>query len=306
MSSISFIKTVFKVILHQKKAIINVHSDGMLISLFVMFLSLFDKRNSYYLTVHGIYSIEAQMAGNAQKFYIILEKNIYKYFPNLICVSEMLQKNILNIYGRSKNIRVIPNGTNAEIPYKIKTLFADGNIHFVSLGGLQNRKGIEETITLISYLTKHFRQKIILDIYGREEGAKNHKWFQEKAAKERICATFHGCVNDKAYVYKILQNADFQLCLSKYDTFNVSIAESLVLGCICIASNNCGASYLISNGVNGLVVDPKSDSFLSEVAVFVQKMIDEPNRDKKILELAIEAKQKLSWECIAHAYSELP
>ena len=62
-------------------------------------------------------------------------------------------------------------------------------------------------------------------------------------------------------MYNILANCHFHIAFSKYDTFNVAIIEALSIGCPTIASNMCGASYLIKNITDGLVVDLKEPNY---------------------------------------------
>lgn len=236
--------------------VVNVHTDGYLIPFAVLFLSKIFWKHSYYLTVHGIYQIERAFCGKSKYRYVLLEKYIYKRFPNLICVSQMLKQNIQVIFGRSDNVLVIPNATNAHSDVRKKKNIP---MELISLGGLRKCKGIECVLKLASV----FKEKTCcfhISLYGAAEN--NLDWFQKQVMELNLTGLidYYGEITDKQKVYDIIRQADIQLCFSKYDTYNVAIAESLVLGCPCIASNMCGAAYLINDYSAGLVVDLDEES----------------------------------------------
>ena len=123
----------------------------------------------------------------------------------------------------------------------------------------RKRKGIECVLKLASV----FKEKTCcfhISLYGDAEN--NLDWFQKQVMELNLTGLidYYGEITDKQKVYDIIRQADVQLCFSKYDTYNVAIAESLVLGCPCIASNMCGAAYLINDYSAGLVVDLDEES----------------------------------------------
>ena len=76
-SKILYIFKLMKCILKSKKTIINVHTNGFLITLLVYYLSFFNSLNRYYLTIHGIYRTDSFMSGTQNKLYIIRAIFIY-------------------------------------------------------------------------------------------------------------------------------------------------------------------------------------------------------------------------------------
>lgn len=69
-----------------------------------------------------------------------------------------------------------------------------------------------------------------ISLYGTDDN--NLNFFKERISKDHLegCVEYFGNLRDKQMVYDILRTADAQFCFSTYDTFNVAIAESLVLG----------------------------------------------------------------------------
>lgn len=304
-SKILYIFKLMKCILKSKKTIINVHTNGFLITLLVYYLSFFNSLNRYYLTIHGIYRTDSFMSGTQNKFYILLERYLYTRFPNLICVSEMLKEDIKKIYKREKNIYVIPNATDAYSDISKKKIdYPKDCFKFIMLGGLKNIKGIKETIKLCEFLYKK-NLNFNLDIYGFKEN--NYEWFCREIKRLKLEKYVHykGRLNDKELVYHLIADADFQVCLSHYDTFNVAVAESLVLGCPCISSDRCGSAYLIKNGYNGIIVEMDKNDCYEKIYQYIDSFIKDPNKRINIFNNKHDYEEKLSWHTVCNKYINL-
>ena len=299
MNKISYLKWIVHELGKKDRSIINVHTDGFLLPLFVLLMSKIYRKHSYYLTVHGLYSIDA---GKRAKWeYIILEKYIYKHFDNIICVSDMLKSDLKELYKREKNIYVIPNATDADSD----KVFETKNVkEIVALGGLRIGKGIK-AIILCAKEMKKANISFHISLYGTDEN--NLDYFKEQIIKYNLegYVEYFGNLMDKQRVYDIVKTADAQFCFSTYDTFNVAIAESLVLGCPCISSDRCGAATLIQNDFNGLVVDivEENNNHFEKVVNFIRRL-DEKKR-KNIEQKAKDYKEILSWKNVAKKYTEL-
>ncbi len=304
-SKILYVFKLVKCILISKNSIINVHTNGFLIVLLVYFLSFLNDTNRYYLTVHGIYQIDSFMSNTQKKLYMLLEYYLYKNFPNLICVSKMLQEDIKKIYKREKNIYVIPNATDAYCDvYKSKLNYPEKCLKFIMVGGLKNIKGIKECIELCDFLHKK-KLNFSIDIYGYKEN--NYEWFCMEIKRLKLEKNVHykGKISDKKLMYHLIADADFQVCLSHYDTFNVAVAESLVLGCPCISSNKCGASYLIKNGYNGIVVEINKHNCNEKIYQYICTFIEKPEKRMLVFNDRYSYVEQLSWHNICNKYINL-
>lgn len=299
-----FLKKLFKMFICERRAIINVHTDGFLICMIIYLFSLVDLKNKYYLTVHGCCAIECSIKCINKRFYCYLERVLYKHFPNIICVSEMLKGDIKKLYGREKNVYVIPNATEITEKNHTKAVFGGEPLRMVMLGGVKQVKGIWETLDLISYLSHNKKISLFLDIYGSEEDEQIHVKFKNKVADLELeeIVRYHGNITDKTEIYRILCNTDFQLCLSRYDTFNVAVIESLVIGCPCICSERCGAKYLIENEENGLIVDINSKGFMEESYMYLKSFIDNPEKYLEIEKYSEKLRSQVSWDGVCEAY----
>lgn len=294
-----------KTLLTEKGNLVNVHTRGYFFPLMVYLLSRLNPYNYYCLTVHGIYAIESKIAGNSKRIYCWVEHFLYKKFPNLVCVSQMLKNSIAEIFHRTGNVYVIPNATDARSEYKYNSNQAE--VIFVMLGGLRKRKGISESIELMRFLIyeKNINAKLL--IYGAESEGNNKEWLKKKIQEKNLDGkvVFNGYVGEKQMLYDIVAQADFQLCLSQWDTFNVAIAESLVLGCPCITTDVCGASYLIRQGDNGLVVDLDNEEKYEQIYHYVYSFYEHPEKRMRIYNSRKEYAERLSWRYVCEAYLHL-
>ena len=299
MDKVSYLTSIVQELKKKDKSVVNVHTDGFLLPLFILLMSKIYRKHSYYLTVHGIYRIDK--GKRAQWKYVMLEKYIYRHFNNIICVSEMLKDDLEELYKRKKNVYVIPNATDADSnkgfeEKKVKEI--------VSLGGLRICKGIN-AIMLCAKEMKKTNISFHISLYGTDDN--NLNFFNERISKDHLegCVEYFGNLRDKQMVYDILRTADAQFCFSTYDTFNVAIAESLVLGCPCISSDKCGAATLIKNNFNGLVVNiaEEYNNHFEKVVEFIRKL-DKEKREV-VQQKANEYKEILAWKSVAKKYAEL-
>lgn len=294
-----YLKQIVQELRKKDKTVVNIHTDGFILPLFIMLMSKIYRKHSYYLTVHGIYRIDK--GKNANWKYLILEKYIYKHFSNIICVSDMLKDDLKKIYKREKNVYVIPNATDANS----NKVFEEKSVkEIVSLGGLRTQKGID-SIILCAKEMKKANIPFHISLYGTDDN--NLDFFAEQLKKDKLedYVKYMGNTMDKQLVYDIIKTADAQFCFSVYDTFNVAIAESLVLGCPCISSDRCGAATLIKNDFNGLVVnmtEERNNHFKKSIE-FISGLNDE--KRKNIEQKATEYKEILAWKSVAKKYEEL-
>ena len=296
---VSYLKQIVQELRKKDKTIVNIHTDGFILPLFIMLMSKIYRKHSYYLTVHGIYRIDKGKNSNWK--YLILEKYIYKHFSNIICVSDMLKDDLKKIYKREKNVYVIPNATDANS----NKVFKEKSVkEIVSLGGLRTRKGIKAIMACAKEMKKT-NIPFHISLYGEDEN--NWNSFVEQIRKDNLKdqVEYFGNLMDKQKVYDIVRSADVQFCFSVYDTFNVAVAESLVLGCPCISSDRCGASTLIQNNFNGLVVNiaEEYNNHFEKVIEFIRKL-DKEKREI-IEQKAKDYKEIFSWKNIAKKYAEL-
>ncbi len=303
-----FLRRTVYLIMHERNAFVNVHTSGFLIPLLVYIMSWLNRRNFYYLTVHGIYRIDSEMKGSVRKFYILTEAFLYRHFPNLICVSEMLREDVRSLFGREKRVYVIPNGTDARSSRSFRqTAMKERTVSIIMLGGLRFGKGIDKTLALTDFLVNIKSMDICLTICGAEEGTRDASWLkgrvQEAGLEGRV--EYLGSIMERQKLYDLISESDFHISLSRYDTFNVAIAESLVLGCPCICSHKCGAAYLVRQGESGMVVNPDEDGAFEKIYEYIQSFGVDSAKRRRIWTEREKLAGELSWQRVCRMYLKL-
>lgn len=302
----SLVIKLFGIFFKERNCIINVHTDGLKLPKLVYWFSRIDKKNTYFLTVHGIYSVESKFSNTYKKKYAKIERKLFKNFPNIICVSELLKERIITDFNREKPIYVVQNGIE-DLEFKAKDFKFTQPLRFIMLGGVRARKGILESLDVLTYLNEK-GIKANLDIYGAVENDEIFKQFNEKIRLFNLGeqVNYKGYINVKKTIYEAVHEADLQLCLSKWDTFNVAVLESLVLCTPCVATINCGAKSAITENVNGIVVDLNKEDYKENILNYVLVLLRNSYETfNKIEYLANIINKNYCWDNIVKYYLQI-
>lgn len=306
-SFIQIIRDIILKILFKKGLVVNVHTDGFILALIVYLVSLLNRKNHYYLTVHGIYKIESAMSETTKNRYLKLEKILYKKFDNIICVSSKLAEDIKSIYGRSKNVYVVNNGTQ-EIPLTTShdNKLDVNRINLIFVGGINRRKGILETISVLKYIIDNSDIDVHLDIYGSVENSNIKEKYEQYVIDNNLedYVTYHGLVRDKEELFSYYAKSTFQLCLSLYDTFNVAVLESMAVGCPCILSDCCGARDIIEDGGNGYIVSLGKRTG-ETILNIIREVGHDPQKLKQLKKRTRMTAEHNTWDVVANKYYKL-
>ncbi|GLC29727.1 glycosyltransferase family 4 protein [Clostridium omnivorum] len=301
-----YIFTLAKKILFSRNVVFNVHTDGYIIPFIVMLLSKINRLNKYYLTVHGVHKMEIEYFKNPNKKNLILEKILYRYFDNLICVSNFLQKAINEIYNRKENVYVIHNGTYKVDEKYIEKKINNDQLKLIMTGGIKPIKGIFELIEVVDHIRNKLNINVSLDVYGGYHDINNLNKLNELIEKYNLqgYVNYKGIIKDKNELLNKYREADLNMCLSKFDTFNVAVIEAMSVGTPTIATNMCGASELISDYNNSFIVNYNSE-LNSQIAKIIRFLLDNNELYTKISEKAYLDIRNCSWQRTADKYIEI-
>lgn len=252
----------------KRNLIINVHSFGYSVPLIVNFISKFNKKNKYFLTLHGVFSIEQKIEFGRDIDYKILKKEekLISEFPNIICVSNYSKKYLDKNFKRNNNVYVVYNSIDLGKIKKIPKKLDNKVIRLISAGGISNRKSVLEMVNLILYLNKK-NVNVSLEIYG---GISNSRLYSEfnSIVSGINNIKYCGSINFDELLDKYY-SSHFLLALTKFDTFNLTVLESMGQFTPAIVSNKAGVSELICHGKNGYVVDLETNYFSN-----IEKVLD--------------------------------
>lgn len=311
-----FVKVFFLfklfLLLFKKNCVINVHSFGYQIPYLIFLLSKINKSNEYFLTLHGLMSVESRLLVGGgfygeytsdQEKYDRMEKQLILHFPNIIVVSNYLKKVIKEKFNRSKHVYTIHNGVNYKAEMIGKIINED--LRAVMAGGIFSVKSIFELLHTIYVLKQKVDIKINLDIYGRyesEESLNNfYKLIQELSLND--CVHYRGTIDNEELLNKYAES-HICFCISKFDTFNLTALEAIMNSTPVIISLQCGASELFEDYVNGFIVDMNSD-YQTKICKIFDYILANQSKYNEISANAYKLATEYTWDKISQKYINL-
>lgn len=137
----------------------------------------------------------------------------------------------------------------------------DGIFNVLMIASLRDYKGVPELLALVSML--EYRTDIRFDLVVNDEQVVIDRYFSRKTQPSRL--TVHPRTDSPAGFY---QRASLVLNLSRVDvwieTFGLTILEAMAFGVPVIVPPVGGPAELVSDAVQGFVVDSRNIELLSE------------------------------------------
>ena len=189
------------------------------------------------------------------KWYVPIEKFMYRRYSHIICISEKTEENLRNHIGDINiDISTIHNGVNI---FKYKTALPNENLKqnrnktiLCMVAGFRPQKDQDTIICSLKYLDKENfelwlvgdgERREVLEALSESEGVKDN-------------VIFWGIRTD---IPEILKTSDIVIMSSHYEGFGLAAVEGMAAGKPIIASDVNGLSQVV--GKAGLVF-PKGDS----------------------------------------------
>lgn len=202
------------------------------------------------------------------------------------------------LYGRMNKSFLCYSGIpskNIKLPLRT---FKNGVRNFIFVGLLISRKYPTVLIKAINkaLIGKEFHITFIGDGPEKEK-------IQLLAKKMNIAeqVSLPGRMS-REKVFKMMQQADCFIMVSKPETFGLVYLEAMRMGCITIGSKNEGIDGVIQHGHNGYLCNPGNSTALSKLIKKISKL-----SQKKLSEIsnnAIEAAANLTDKKVAKSYIE--
>ncbi|MFX1395316.1 MAG: glycosyltransferase family 4 protein, partial [Promethearchaeota archaeon] len=233
----------------------------------------------------------------------IITKHVYeKFLKRIICVSNSLKERLTQLKIKKSKLVMIPNGvdTNEFIRIPHSTFldkYIDGKKDYkrvVFVGRLDFQKGVEYLIRAIpTVISKH--EKVHFFILGNG----NLEITLKKLAKELKIQNYITFLDfiPLEKMPDFYSSADIFCLPSLHEGFPLSIAESLSIGLIIVASAIEGVPEAIKEGYNGFLAKPGNVMDLSAKLLKALNLNEE--KIKVIQNNNIElSRAKYSWEKI--------
>ena len=188
------------------------------------------------------------------------ELALYERAEALSAVSRYTADTCKEIYGLEKPIEVLYNGVELR-PYKDVSARANCN-EVVYSGSMMKKKGIYALINAWNTVNS-IMPGATLHVYGKGNFHPIQALLTENAIKT---VTFYGHVG-RDILMAALEKADLAVFPSFTETFGMAAAEAMGTGCPVIFTTLTSGPELITDRVDGLLIDPRSPAQLSEIIV---------------------------------------
>ena len=197
--------------------------------------------------------------------------------------------NRIGIYMRSK---VIPTGIDPAL-YSSNRGPAGSKVTATYIGRLESIKGVEDFLAAAVPLTKSYPQ-LHLQVIGW------HKDNHPLVERFRNHVTFTGLRDD---IPQILAASDIFVLPSYSEGLSNALMEAMASGCACIASDTGGNTFLIQNGVSGLLFPPGDRAALG---AHIERLVKDPAKRRNLGAAARKRiEETFSWEVVGKEYREL-
>lgn len=244
-------------------------------------------------------------AFNASDAYLYTFKPIAKAIEGLqvadllTVVSEPLKRRLEKFFP-GFDIVVVPNGVDTKVftpeGPKLKE-FDDGVLNFGFVGRLEDRKGVHFAVDAVAEVAKtHDNFRFLIGGSGPDKEMLIQKVKELNLEKFIV---FLGRVSDEDLpaFYRTLDVGFFPAY--RNESFGIVLLEAMASGVPVIAGNNEGYMTLVSDGENGMVVDPKNIQQMTEV---IKNAIDNPDLWRYMGSTAREISLEYDRKAVAHMY----
>lgn len=194
---------------------------------------------------------------NTTPFFIKKVANyIYPHLNSIVVLSEMAKAKLIN---HNRNVTVIPNS----LPFKVENVSELVNKRILMVGRLVEVKGYERVITLAKTLQVNYPDWKI-DIFG--DGDQKESLINQFKQENLLNISIFKSVKD---IKKEYLNSAIYLSTSYNEAMPMVFLEAMSCGLPIVSYKNEGALCLISDKIDGLIVNNEKELLLA-----VKKMIE--------------------------------
>jgi glycosyltransferase involved in cell wall biosynthesis len=174
--------------------------------------------------------------------------NCYNKFDKIICVSDTVKKDFLNLFDLSVPVEVLYNTVETAAIYsRMKEeiddiVFSKDEINICSVAKLMKTKGYDRLVRVIKRLCND-GFKVHVYILGIGEEKENLEQLVQEYDLERQW-TFVGFRENP---YKYVAASDLYVCSSRREGFSTAVTEALIVGTPVVSTNCSGAIELLGN-----------------------------------------------------------
>lgn len=205
-------------------------------------------------------------------------------------VAEDLQEH----YGAG-NVAVVPNGVRA-VPSTSGTPAAQGHKRVVAVGRLVRVKGFDLLVDAVAQSTEIQRLHLIGD--GPEREALEQQ-VEQLGLTDRV--TLLGKRSPEE-VQQLMAEADVVVMPSRREAFGIVALEAWVSGTPLVATSLGGPAGFVTDGVDGVLVDPEDTADLARA---IDGVLADPSLASELAANGLESVKGYTWERVADHYETI-
>lgn len=267
------------------------------------------------LIAHSCHKAGVELRNKNKKYFMTkfdrficgLERINYRprKYKKIIAISNRVKQEIIEFYSvPDEDINVVYNGVNTESfsPHVIskyrnklrdKYCISDYETVVLFIANRFKSKGLYYLIQAVAKLSQ--KNKLKLLVVGGDDQTFYLNYSKELGINDKL--VFVGHSSDVCPYYAA---SDIFVLPTLYEAFGLVITEAMSCGLPVIVSKDAGASELIIDGYNGLLIENPKDP--NEISSKINLFVQNNNFRNKLGSMALKTAEKYSWN---HTYNEI-
>lgn len=180
------------------------------------------------------------------------EKTCYEHFDGVACVSNSVKQSMIERFGYMGNLFVIYNPIDTkEIDSKLKSIppKRGKDTLFVCVGRLVEQKGFDRLLPICKKLNEEGLQYQVWIVGEGGDRARLEKYIGKNGLENIFL------LGDQRNPFVYMAQADWLLCVSRHEGFNMVLHEAIYCGVPVITTRNAGTEELLGQSQYGIVLD---------------------------------------------------
>jgi len=288
------------------------------------FRFLYENRNSYDIIHahqafgHAMVSVVvAKITGKASIIKVacsgeVGDINVFSKFPGaqsalkvlkqadcVVALSKEVENELLDAGFSAARIARIPNGVDTDLFKRRKGFRSQGPFQFILIGRKTPQKGIDVALRAVKMLMDRGLTHFRLVLRGREDPSQNYPLMAQALGVEQLVEflPFTDAVLD------FYHDAHCLILPSRSEGMSNTLLEAMSLEIPVIASDVSGASEIINDNIDGILIPPEAPEALANA---MQKIMKKTDLAVKMGQQArLKVANNFSLQSVAQKYSEL-
>ncbi len=209
-----------------------------------------NKSSKKFAWVHNDYKLCGGVTANFKS--LDDAKQAYTKFDKIVSVSNQAGASFKEVIGRTDNVTTIYNMLPVEDILKKASEPCDiekTKFTVVSIGRLNEQKGFDRLLESVNQLNQKGLDFDLWIVGEGEERAKLEKYISENNI------TNVKLLGNQSNPFKYLKQADLAVCSSRFEGYNLTVAEALILDKPVLSTECTGPCEILDNGNYGYICE---------------------------------------------------